>query len=480
MLADPVHELKRDMNAISIEDKPKEVVYHRKYVDEVETKSPLCYTMRELRLPGDDTDSKAWVLPLLLTAMPNLITLGEPYVYDAVKLMHDLKDVRPPRRPLNLEEAILKLDENTLVRVMAKQFMRLISLTSWYTKWSRFIETMSSDEPCLEHWVLTDLKKDLDSSSSNLLQVWKDQIQTIAKSCPHLKLLKINIKSNVLNFEYDLWQPLSTLKYLKILWIHSSSRNDIVSLLKVIGKNLAEVNLRFSNQRVPLGDEMDLSSIGLINIVPHFCPNLSKVCYGHWQGTSGSIPHSLCDEERYFDSKLNGYQNLTHFEAAGNILQTAFFFLWERAEKLKSIRISGDIVNANANLEESMPETIFTLSCIETYFRLNPMTDLKTFDVPITFHSLGTVNRFLELLPEDMDYIATLNIVMNMNDLVENEAVEDAISAVFTRMVNFKLSCKRREVDKNCTIKWKWKPEGLLTILLNQQMMSSMAEFVQP
>ena len=214
--------------------------------------------------------------------------------------------------------------------------------------------------------------------------------------------------------------------------------------------------------------------------MPHFCPKLLKVCYGHWQGTNGSIPHSLCDEERYFDCKLNGYKNLTHFEAAGNILQTAFFFLWERAENLQNIRISGEIVNANADIEESMPETIFTLSCIETYFRLNPMKNLKSFDVPITFNSLNTVNRFLELLPENIDYIATLNIVMNMNDLVENEAVEDAISAVFTRMVNFKLSCKRREVEQHCQIKWKWKPEGLLTILLNQQMMSSMAEFVQP
>ena len=127
--SDPIHELKRDLSSLSTEDRegfhpPKEVCYTRKYVDEVETKSPLCYTLKELRLPGDDTDSKAWVLPLLLTAMPNLTTLGEPYVYDALKLMHDLKDIRPPKRPLNLEEAILKLDENSLVRVMAKQFMR--------------------------------------------------------------------------------------------------------------------------------------------------------------------------------------------------------------------------------------------------------------------------------------------------------------------------------------------------------------------
>merc|ERR1712016_443302 len=99
-----------------------------------------------------------------------------------------------------------------------------------------------------------------------------------------------------------------------------------------MGFNLKYVSIQL---KVKMVSGMD-SSIGLINIVPHFCPNLSKVCYGHWQGTSGSIPHSLCDEERYFDGKLKGYQNLTHFEAAGNILQTAFFFLWERAEKLKS------------------------------------------------------------------------------------------------------------------------------------------------
>ena len=142
-------------------------------------------------------------------------------------------------------------------------------MTSWYTKWSRFIETMSSDEPCLEHWVLTDLKKDLDSSSSNLLEVWKQQIQTISQSCPHLKLLKINIKSGVLNFEHELWQPLATLKYLRILWIHSSSRNDIVSLLKVIGQNLEEVNLRFSNQRVPIGKSLILIEKCQFGILEH-------------------------------------------------------------------------------------------------------------------------------------------------------------------------------------------------------------------
>jgi len=36
------------------------------------------------------------------------------------------------------------------------------------------------------------------------------------------------------------------------------------------------------------------------------------------------------------------------------------------------------------------------------------------------------------------------------------------------------------EFEQNCQMKWQWKPEGLLTILLSQQLMTSMAEFVQP
>ena len=179
--------------------------------------------------------------------------------------------------------------------------------------------------------------------------------------------------------------------------------------------------------------------------------------------------------------QMQGYKELTHFEAAGNILQTAFLFLWERAEKLESIRISGEIVNPSSGEEnEDKTEAIFSLRCVESYFRHNGMKWLQKFDVPVSFATLPAANKFLELLPITMDYIAMLTITIDMNDVISEEAVEDAISTVFTRMVNFKLSCKRREVEQNCQIKWKWKPEGLLTILLNQQLMTSMAEFVQP
>ena len=79
----------------------------------------------------------------------------------------------------------------------------------------------------------------------------------------------------------------------------------------MIGSQLLDVNLMFSNQKVPNGESLDLSSIGLINVVPHFCPGVRKVFFGHWQSSNGSIPHSLCDEDAYFDAKVSCFAKNT-------------------------------------------------------------------------------------------------------------------------------------------------------------------------
>ena len=85
-------------------------------------------------------------------------------------------------------------------------------------------------------------------------------------SFPCLKMIKLTIKTGVLRPDLvDIWQPLTCLKNLQELWIHSSSRIDIVSVLSVIGSQLFDVNLMFSNQKVPNGESLDLSSIGKLN-----------------------------------------------------------------------------------------------------------------------------------------------------------------------------------------------------------------------
>ena len=155
---------------------------------------------------------------------------------------------------------------------------------------------------------MTCLKHDT-IDNSKLYETWKHQIRTMVDSFPCLKMVKLTIKTGVLRPDLvDIWQPLTCLKSLQQLWIHSSSRIDIVSVLSVIGSQLIDVNLMFSNQKVPNGESLDLSSIGLINVVPHFCPGVKKVFFGHWQSSNGSIPHSLSDDDAYFDGQVSFFK----------------------------------------------------------------------------------------------------------------------------------------------------------------------------
>ena len=348
---DPVFELHRpktDNEGLDLE--AKDLNYKTKSIDEVETKAPLCYTLRELRLPCDKIDSKAWVLPLLLSACPNLTSLGDANVHEGLKMMLDLATIRDPVKPFKLQEAILKLDEASTARIMAKQFKRMLSLSAQDPSWKAFVETINpldgGKKDKLEHWVKASLSKDI-ASLHHLYSIWKQQIKDLVTAFPMLTLLKVTIKMGVLTPELvDLWQPLTGLKYFQDLWIYSSSRIDIVSILSVVGSQLSKVRLMFTDKKMPSGEFGSLSSTGLMNVVSYYCPDLTSVYFGQWLGgcPNGKIPLSLSDEDNYVDNE-KVYENLENFEAEGSILQPAFLFLWEHAQKLKKIKIGGEFVN---------------------------------------------------------------------------------------------------------------------------------------
>ena len=54
------------------------------------------------------------------------------------------------------------------------------------------------------------------------------------------------------------------------------------------------------------------------------------------------------------------------------------------------------------------------------------------------------------------------------------------VAAVLRQMVEFKLLCKRRSSEHKCAVRWSWKREGILTILLQQQIMASITELIDP
>lgn len=73
----------------------------------------------------------------------------------------------------------------------------------------------------------------------------------------------------------------------------------------------------------------------------------------------------------------------------------AFMYLWQRATKLHTLRISGNIVICSAEDSTLFNEQTFSLERIRSFFHDNPMSNLRKFDIPITLQSIGTYLNIL-------------------------------------------------------------------------------------
>ena len=92
----------------------------------------------------------------------------------------------------------------------------------------------------------------------------------------------------------------------------------------------------------------------------------------------------------------------------------AFMYLWQRATKLNTLRISGNIVVCSVEDPTLYNEQTFSLERIRSFFNDNPMRHLKKFDIPITIQSIEAASKLLALLPSTMEYIAMLTIMVSI------------------------------------------------------------------
>ena len=234
----------------------------------------------------------------------------------------------------------------------------------------------------------------------------------------------------------------------------------------------------------------------------------------------------------YPDEGYACYRYLQVFEVNGNITITALEFLWFRALMLKELHIKGSVVvdggnmcalsgssqgnstNGNGNggvagaLENVGPaeiphvlgvnpgnhengapyrcrysEIVFTSDRVYRLFSMNPMVALTRINVPMTFASIDSANRWLEMMPMSVKYMAHLTVKVSIPSETAGggtESIGDLVATCLRQMVEFKLNCRKREVENDARVGWSWRREGILTILLQQQIMTSVTELINP
>ena len=260
-----------------------------------------------------------------------------------------------------------------------------------------------------------------------------------------------------------------------------------------------------------------------------------------YTGTDRKLNHALNISSAYSDKGFACYRYLQEFEANGNITITAFEFLWFRALMLKELKVKGVIVidgeNINAltgNVQGSSnnptvpgaegggvdnvgpdenelmqlmqnhaaiggnpvpignhengsslrcrySEIVFTSDRVLRIFSMNPMVALVRIDVPMTFASIDSATRWLDMMPMSVRFIAHLTVKVSIpSETQGGESIGDLVATCLRHMVEFKLNCKKREIENDARVGWSWRREGILTMLLQQQIMTSVQELIDP
>ena len=237
----------------------------------------------------------------------------------------------------------------------------------------------------------------------------------------------------------------------------------------------------------------------------------------------------------YPDESFTCYRYLQEFEANGNITLHALEFLWSRALMIHELHVKGTIVvdsenpsalsntnnpnststsgvggganalenigpadipqgiganngslgnNENGAYRSHYSEIIFTSDRVFRLFSMNPMVSLIRIDVPITFASIGAATKWLEMMPLSVKHIAHLTVKVSIPSETTvggvTESIGDLVATCLRQMVEFKLNCRKREVENDARVGWSWRREGILTILLQQQIMTSVSELIDP
>ena len=254
-------------------------------------------------------------------------------------------------------------------------------------------------------------------------------------------------------------------------------------------------------------------------------------------GTDRKLNHALNVSSAYPDESYTCYRYLQEFEANGNITLYALEFLWARALMLKELHVTGAIVVDGGNMSVALStsthsnstsatgigggagaldnvvpadnphalggnpaslgnnnengisfrsrysEIVFTSDRIFRLFSMNPMVALTRIDVPITFASIFAATKWLEMMPPSVKYIAHLTVKVSIPSETAGggtESIGDLVATCLRQMVEFKLNCRKREVENDARVGWSWRREGILTILLQQQIMTSVSELIDP
>eukprot|EP00092_Neocalanus_flemingeri_P012109 GFUD01013057.1.p1 GENE.GFUD01013057.1~~GFUD01013057.1.p1 ORF type:complete len:938 (+),score=189.35 GFUD01013057.1:31-2814(+) len=423
----------------------------------------LCETLQVLKL--GHLGPRYEIVPFLLTALPQIKTLGAISVLNGLKMIQDIPELG--------KMEVTGLEDITIDIVNRESGHNKLTATLWASpdiksEVEHFFENL--DTPITS---VADKRKNL-----------AEDIKLITKYCPKLRSISLflfleEFPGLLRPTETWIWQSLEHLHHLENMTIICHEWEEVSALFKVVGHKLGRLCLSLDGRGRAFenGGQTAQNRVPALDTLMHSCPELHTLKIDLRMST---LALSATPSQHL---NLNKLKKLS---VGLYLTKNAFEWLWTNAANIEELLVptisNSDTIDLFSG---NNYQVYYTKDMLAALFKKNTMKNIRKWNVHMCLADIASAFYLVESLrhfgiPEEISKL-TIRVQLPQNNYGSQEELLNDVANLMQQMRRFKLDCESKsdpaiEGEKVTKIKWTWEKVGLFQSFAEIEQLNAMVE----
>ena len=422
----------------------------------------LCENLQVLKL--GHLGPRYEIVPFLLTAIPNIKTLGAINVLNGLKMVRDIPELSGIGET-GLEEITIDI----------------VNRESGHNKLTA------------AQWAHPDIKSDVEQFFDNLdipvtpyemkRKKLSADIKLITSFCPRLRSISLflfleEFPGLLGPTETWIWEALELLEQLENMTVICHEWDEVSGLFKVIGAKLGRLCLSLDGRGRVFDNsgQQAQARVPSLDTLLSSCPHLHtlKIDLRMATLTLSPGPTQTIDLSRLRKLSVGLY-----------LTKNAFEWLWANAPNMEELLVPSITVSETFDLFSGTGyQVYYNKAMLAELFASNPMKNVRKFNVHICLVNIDSAFYLVESLRKNAfpEEIGKLNIKVQLpqNHYNSQEELLNDVASLMQQMRRFKIDSELKsdpDAEANVTkIKWNWEKVGLFQSFAEIEQLNAMVE----
>ena len=440
---------------------PEEPIRYKEFPGSLLFKmNKLCQHLKVLKL--GHLGPRYEIVPFLLTALPQIKSLGAINVLNGLKMVRDIPELNTIQET-GLEEITIDI----------------VNRESGHNKLTAALWAHTNIKPDVEKFF-----ESLDSPISPYDMKRKklsDDINLITRFCPRLRSISLflfleEFPGLLGPAETWIWEALEALEQLENLTLVCHEWDEVCGLFQVIGEKLGRLCLSLDGRGRVFDNSLAQARVPSLDTLLSSCPQLHTLKIDLRMATLTLSPGPTENIDLTRLRKLSVGLYLT---------KTAFEWLWANAPNMEELLVPSITVSETFDLFSGTGyQVYYNKNMLAQLFASNPMKNIRKFNVHICLVNIESAFYLVESLRKNAfpEEIGKMNIKVQLpqNHYNSQEELLNDVASLMQQMRRFKIDSELKsdpDTETNVTkIKWNWEKVGLFQSFAEIEQLNAMVE----